>query len=157
MHLYNPYQMHISRNANKERKQPYTFQGRIAGSFPSFYFFCGIYTITSGYSAHHFHLRKSISPAPPEGHSLLANFSPNFSPNFSQKFDQKLASDPKGSFYSIFCEKIVFHLRKSISPVPPGGTPVPIKTLNTCNRTNALTESVTGEYTWQKCCKSTIL
>ncbi len=34
----------------------------------------------------------------PEGHFLLANF--------SQKFDQKLISDPKGSFYSIFCEKI---------------------------------------------------
>jgi hypothetical protein len=76
----------------KERKQPYTFQGRIASSFPSFLFY-GTYTITSGYSAHHFHLRKSISPAQ---HS---------------------------------------------------GTPVFIKTLNTCNRTNALTESVTGEYT----------
>ncbi len=30
-----------------------------------------------------------------------------FSPNFSQKFNQKLTSDPEGSFYSIFCEKIV--------------------------------------------------
>ena len=27
----------------KERKQPYTFQGRIAGSFPSFYFFMYIH------------------------------------------------------------------------------------------------------------------
>jgi len=67
-----------------------------------------------------FHLQKSISPAPPGGHFSLANFSPNF----SQKFDQKLASNPgghfsldyeevyrqphpEGSFYSIFCEKIV--------------------------------------------------
>ena len=29
---------------------------------------------------------------------------------------------------------------------PHGGVLVIIKTLNTCNRTNALTESVTGEY-----------
>jgi len=48
--------------------------------------------------------------------SLIKNWSPTrggrillaiFSPNFSQKFDQKLTSDPEGSFYSIFCEKIV--------------------------------------------------
>ena len=56
--------------------------------------FYGIYTITSGYSTHHFHLRKSISPVPPEGHFLLTNFSPNF----SQKFDQKLSSNPGGHF-----------------------------------------------------------
>ncbi len=68
----------------------------------------------------HFPLRKSTPPTPPDGHFLLANHSPNF----SQKFDQKLTSNPgghfildyekvhrlphpEGSFYSIFCEKIV--------------------------------------------------
>ena len=105
--------------------------------------------VTSSHSTRHFHLRKSISPAPPEGHFLLANFSQKFDQklpsgldaglysqtfhkrstkkrpppeghfllaNFSQKFDQKLASDPKGSFYSIFCEKIVWMLRPGFEP-----------------------------------------
>ena len=35
----------------------------------------------------------------------------NFPLNFSKKFSQKLTSNPKGSFYSIFCEKIVFELQ----------------------------------------------
>ncbi len=71
------------------------------------------YNIQSLYAS--FHLRQSISPAPPKGQFLLANFSPNFSPNFSQKFDQKLTSNPEGSFYSIFCEKIVFINHSQIS------------------------------------------
>ena len=42
--------------------------------------FHGIYTITSSHSTHHFHLQKVYRQP-----------------------------RPKGSFYSIFCEKIVFH------------------------------------------------
>jgi hypothetical protein len=49
---------------------------------------------------------------------LIKNCPSGYTPVFSQKFDafgdaplalriQKLVSDPKGSFYSIFCEKIV--------------------------------------------------
>ena len=78
-----------------DRRDVYFSSPKVRSSIP-----CGIYTIVSSHSTHHSHLRRSISPAPPEGHFLLANF--------SQKFEQKLTSDPEGSFYSIFCEKIVF-------------------------------------------------
>ena len=77
--------------------------------------------------------RQSNQKTLPEGHFLLANFSQKFDQklclwaeeletppeghfllaNFSQKFDQKLVSDPKGSFYSIFCEKIGLYPKSS--------------------------------------------
>jgi len=41
---------------------------------------------------------------------LSTNFSKSFQKVF-KKFSQKLTSGPKGSFYSIFCEKIVFELQ----------------------------------------------
>jgi hypothetical protein len=82
--------------------------------------FYGIYAITSSHPTHHFYLQKSILSVPPRGHFLLANYPPNYSPNYSQKFDQKLSSDPEGSFYSIFCEKIVL---TGVMDLENGGDP----------------------------------
>gem|GEM_PF-5241620 len=56
----------------------------------------------------------SMFLVPPEGHFLLANFSQKFDGNAFAPLSlriQKPISDPKGSFYSIFCEKIVWKKR----------------------------------------------